>query len=356
VALSPEKPAKMPKEQPFSAEKEHDKVLTITREELMGKFHSEEETKRYFSQKALVSPTATPTPPDPSTPLSAVMETKTITRQERLEESGFELPPSYNETAVVLLVRDPYWIYAYWDFREELKAELSRTFAGWEKVPLTLRVYNLSRRQPGTGEPEFFDISINHLANNWYINVGEPDKEYQVDLGYYTLDGKFHTLARSNKVTTPRDSVSPVIDEEWMIVEEKFRRLYRLASGAGWGESSVELVESLIKRLEREAGSGVVSSISSPVGVRPRERRFWLVLDAELIVYGATEPDASLTLQGRPVNLRPDGTFTVRMALPDGTQTIPVTAVSRDGGETITITTQVTRETGQQIRGEVHPS
>ena len=135
-----------------------------------------------------------------------------------------------------------------------------------------------------------------------------------------------------------------------MIVEEKFRRLYRLASGAGWGESSVELVEALIKRLEREAGSGVVSSISSPVGVRPRERRFWLVIDTELIVYGATEPDASLTLQGRPVKLRPDGTFTVRMALPDGIQTIPVTAVAKDGEETITITTRVTRETGQPVK------
>ena len=86
------------------------------------------------------------------------------------------------------------------------------------------------------------------------------------------------------------------------------------------------------------------------MGVRPRERRFWLVIDTELIVYGATEPDASLTLQGRPVKLRPDGTFTVRMALPDGIQTIPVTAVAKDGEETITITTRVTRETGQPVK------
>ena len=129
------------------------------------------------------------------------------TRQERLEESGFELP-SYNETAVVLLVRDPYWIYAYWDFREELKAELSQTFAGWEKVPLTLRVYNLSRRQPGTGEPEFFDISINHLANNWYINVGELAQEYQVDLGYYTLTENFTPLPGPTK-SPPRATVCP---------------------------------------------------------------------------------------------------------------------------------------------------
>ena len=82
--MNPEKPVKMPKEQPFSAEKDH-KVLTITREELAGKFQSEEETKRYFSQKTL-------TPPDPSTPFPAVMETETVIKQERREESSFELP------------------------------------------------------------------------------------------------------------------------------------------------------------------------------------------------------------------------------------------------------------------------
>lgn len=342
--MSPEKLAKMPKEQLLSEEKKLKEEPKIARGDLAEKlqqtaFHSEDGAKRYFSQK-------TAGPPDPSTPFP-LMETETIVKQERLEESEFELPPSYNETAVVLLVRDPYWIYAYWDFRAELKAELSRMFEGWEKVPLTLRVYNLSRRKPGTGEPEFFDISVNHFANNWYINVGEPGREYQVDLGYYSLDGKFRLLARSNMVTTPRDSISQVIDEEWMIVEEKFRRLYRLAGGAGWGESSVEIVESLLKRLEREAGSGVVSSISSPAGIPPRERRFWLVLDTELIVFGATEPNASLFLQGRPVKLRSDGTFTVRMALPDGLQTIPVTARSHDGEDSITITTCVSRETSK---------
>ena len=68
----------------------------------------------------------------------------------------------------------------------------------------------------------------------------------------------------------------------------------------------------------------------------------------ELIVYGATEPKAAVTLQGQPIKLRPDGTFSVRMDLPDGAQTIPVQATSPDGVETRTITPIVTRETEER--------
>lgn len=284
-------------------------------------------------------------PSDPSHPPVFITKVETVERQKHVEEGAFELPPSYNQTQIVLLVRDPYWIYAYWDFRSEIKERLSASHGGWEKVPLSLRVYNYSRKKTGTNEPEYFDISINHAANNWYIHVGGPNQLYQVDLGYYSPTGEFITLARSNQVTTPRDGISEVVDEEWMIVEEDFRRLYRLAGGGVLGESSIEIVESLLKRLEREVGSGAVSSISSPGKYQAEERRFWLVLDTELIVYGATEPDAKVTIQGRPVKLRPDGTFTLRMALPDGRQVIPVTATSNDGVDSITITPTVTKET-----------
>ncbi|MFH1281281.1 MAG: DUF4912 domain-containing protein, partial [Candidatus Omnitrophota bacterium] len=63
------------------------------------------------------------------------------------------------------------------------------------------------------------------------------------------------------------------------------------------------------------------------------------------IVYGATEPDAKVTVQAKPIKLRPDGTFTLRYYLPDGKQIIPVKATSADELEERTITPIVTRET-----------
>ena len=62
-----------------------------------------------------------------------------------------------------------------------------------------------------------------------------------------------------------------------------------------------------------------------------KPKGFWLKADTELIVYGATESDAKLTVQGKPVALRPDGSFSLRFYLPDGKQEYPIHAVSADG-------------------------
>ena len=58
---------------------------------------------------------------------------------------------------------------------------------------------------------------------------------------------------------------------------------------------------------------------------------FWLNLNAELVLYGATEPDATLLVDGYPVQLRPDGTFSCRFALPDGDYEIALWAMSAEG-------------------------
>jgi hypothetical protein len=258
------------------------------------------------------------------------------------------IPPDYQDTRMVLMVRDPYWLYAYWNVNSETQMQLSASSGRkYEELHLVLRVYDVTDiKFNGTNSNFYFDISLLHITNNWYINVSNPNRSFCVDLGYVRENGTFVTIVRSNIVTTPRDSVSDVIDEEWMIIEEDFRKIYRLATGSGIGNSSLELVESLIRRLEREIGSGAVSSLASPVKYQPtQERKFWLVLNTELIVYGATEPDASVQIQGEPILLRPDGTFTMRYALPDGVQHIPVVAHSADGIDTIAITPVVSKQT-----------
>jgi hypothetical protein len=74
-----------------------------------------------------------------------------------------------------------------------------------------------------------------------------------------------------------------------------------------------------------------VETISSPYGGEQKPRRdFWFNVNAELIVYGATEPTARVTIGGRPIKLRPDGTFSYRFALPDGDYGLPAEATSVD--------------------------
>lgn len=80
------------------------------------------------------------------------------------------------------------------------------------------------------------------------------------------------------------------------------------------------------------AGGEVIKGISSPTikPGRPGAKGFWFNVNAELIIYGATEPDATVTIAGRRIKLRRDGSFSYRFALPDGDYELPVVAVSAD--------------------------
>jgi hypothetical protein len=96
-------------------------------------------------------------------------------------------------------------------------------------------------------------------------------------------------------------------------------------------QGSAELVSSAALPIGAVPAAGVPSSVSSPVGGGERPQGFWFNVNAELIIYGATEPDARVTLAGRPIRLRPDGTFSFRYALPDGRYELPAVARSADG-------------------------
>ena len=54
---------------------------------------------------------------------------------------------------------------------------------------------------------------------------------------------------------------------------------------------------------------------------------FWFRVNAEVVLFGSTRPGSRVTIFGRPVELRPDGSFTFRCALPDGRFEVPMQAV-----------------------------
>ncbi len=266
----------------------------------------------------------------------------------RIEGQTADLPSGYGDNKIVALVRDPYWIYTYWEVSphsiQQAKAALGEKWNGAKSI---LRVYDITDREfNGENANKSFDIELNGGVSNWYINVGEPNRCYCIDIGVLTADGQLYTLARSNAVTPPRDSMSEVVDEEWMSSREDAEKMYALSGGFGIGAGSLELQEMMQERLKRELSSGGSSSWESGIS-REKKRGFWFILDAELVVYGATEPNASVTIQNRPVNLRPDGTFSLRFALPNGEQVIPVTATSADKVEARTITPVVNRSTNK---------
>ncbi|MDI6731177.1 MAG: DUF4912 domain-containing protein [Candidatus Margulisbacteria bacterium] len=237
------------------------------------------------------------------------------------ERHEFLFPERYGDNKITLMVRDPYWLFAYWEINEKRSAEIVRELsqAVFSQSRLTLRVYNVDNW-------DSFDIEVTGGAKNWYLRVSS-DASYCVDIGYKTPDGRFIAAARSNIVRTPLDRMSDIIDEQWMIPD--WEKLYLLSGGFRVGASSGEV---------KELSSG---SFVKEIGPRP----FWLWVKTDVIVYGATEPSATVSVQGRKVNLRPDGTFSLRYELPEGKFYFPVEAVRDDGRERRNITPTVDRKT-----------
>jgi len=259
-----------------------------------------------------------------------------------------ELPYHYNSDSIVLLVRDPHWTFAYWEVTHgKLEAGMAQLGCNGSGS-LTLRVYDVTDTDfNGHNAHGYKDISVFERVGSWYVNTGMPGRSFIIDLGLKAPDGRFITLARSNAVKTPPDSVSSILDEEWVLPEQDYRRIFALSGGySAIGASSAELQAAASQRVAFGMASPGMSSMAlmSPM-MKKKERAFWFVLNTELIVYGATEPDAAVTVMGEKVQLRSDGTFTVRFALPDGMQVIPVSATSADEVETRWITPQVHRET-----------
>ena len=83
----------------------------------------------------------------------------------------------------------------------------------------------------------------------------------------------------------------------------------------------------------------------SGAGLAARQRDFWLVADAELIVYGATDPSAILQIGEEVVPLSPEGTFRVQVPFRDGEQHYPITALAADREQQRSITLAFRRTT-----------
>jgi hypothetical protein len=120
-----------------------------------------------------------------------------------------------------------------------------------------------------------------------------------------------------------------------------------MSGGFSAENNSTELQELFEERLRRPMGppSAVRAEPAFDEEGEPVLTSFQLEVDAELIVYGATRPDAYVTLQGEPVKVQPDGTFRVRVDMPNKRQVIPIVANVPDGGGRQTVVMAVERNT-----------
>lgn len=261
----------------------------------------------------------------------------------------------YGTDRIVTMVRDPYWLHVYWELtRKSVERTAAALGQHWYTAKPILRLLDVSSDDTSSNsETTIRDIEIHGGVNNWYIDVRNPPGTYRVDIGYLTSRGRFYVLARSNIVTTPRPGMCDEIDTHWPTVRDECERIFAMSGGADPGTESAELRRLFEERLRRPMSSGLLTDFGSGALGEAHRGNFHFEIDAELIVYGRTEPTAKVTLHGEPLQLREDGTFTVRFGLPDGRQIIPAVAQSRDGIEERTIILAVERNT-KELEPMIH--
>tara|TARA_R110002073_G_scaffold217716_8_gene377946 strand:+ start:5779 stop:7095 length:1317 start_codon:yes stop_codon:yes gene_type:complete len=249
-----------------------------------------------------------------------------------------------HQDRVVLLVRDSYWLQANWEItRASVQRAESAMAERWHTAKPILRLLAVGDVASNQAESVARDIPIHGGVNNWYIDVDEAPSRFRVIIGYLADFGEFYTICRSNVVETPRPGECERLDEHWSDIAEDYERIYSLSGG--YDQDAGDLKEVFEERLHRPMPSrgDQGQTVADPSLLRQTKLPF--KVDAELIVFGKTTPNASVNIAGRPVKLQEDGSFTVRMQLPDKRQVLPVTCESRDGLRQRTTVIAVERNT-----------
>ena len=306
------------------------------------------------------------------------------------EFTGDLLPEKYGRDKVVLLTRDPRWLYAYWEISGDRDKKIREEASGdIESNQLVLRIHEIENGE----SVSWFDIEVEAESQNWYFRVPKAGADWHAEVGYEGRSGEFYALVNSNHVKTPVGKAASLVHQEFRALSEEFDEDYRetrrsqlnylqklkkrddefLARTDGdesWVNDAVPGVSEDPSPASRSLSSGAlhgkgdaaegdfgdefqfpgsagglypgasgpISSFSSSSFQAEgqevdRDDDFFFWVDCELILHGGTEPDANVTVQGQAIKLRPDGTFTMRFVLPDGKIDMPVTATRADGKE-----------------------
>ena len=287
--------------------------------------------------RALIAPPA-PKPvakPDPKAkPESTIPAEKDLSVKNK---------PGHTKDRIVLMVPDPFWLHCYWELSlqsvQRAEAALGQDWHGARPI---IRLFDVtSQDTTSTAESAIRDIHVHGGCSHWYIDVPQPPRTYRADIGYVSKRGQFYVLARSNVVTPPKSGATEGLEDAWAagLDPVKADRVLAMSTGFASTHGPAQLKELFDEQFRRPIKEGSFGTGAAP----GKLKKFHFDLDAELVVFGRSDPTATVTLQNEPVKLRPDGSFTMRFSLPDSRQIIPAVATSSDGLEEQTIVLAVER-------------
>lgn len=131
---------------------------------------------------------------DPEKPSDAETENSFIA-------SGLPIPSSYDVDMVRAMVQNPFRLYVYWEMRDRSFDMLAHYFSPEEVAAFQVVLRLVESR---TQAEAFFEAE--KRGNRW-ITVS-PDREYEFEIGVRSDVHGYIALAHSNRLRTPRITIS----------------------------------------------------------------------------------------------------------------------------------------------------
>ena len=140
-------------------------------------------------------------------------------------DRGSTIPDNYGLDRLVVLPRDPQWLYVYWELQggalDRLRFHHSAEIIDNARWVLRVRAANESR-------PTFVDVDMR--IGQWYLHV-LPATTFIIEMGLINQNGVFVEVLKAREASTPRAGISNVCDERWIILRDELEKLL-VASGA----------------------------------------------------------------------------------------------------------------------------
>ncbi|WP_229545538.1 DUF4912 domain-containing protein [Nostoc sp. CHAB 5836] len=237
-----------------------------------------------FIARSAIVHVFSPVPTDPTVGNVALIS-KTAIGSVDVEEEITQEQITEEESNVVLTPRTPKWAYVSW-YISQAEKEALRQQGGSQ---LAVRLYDVTGIDLSYQSPQLVQqYECEDLARDRFVAIPVSDRDYMVEIGYIAdgdaYGGKLH----------------------WLLI----------------------------------ARSAIVRVFSPPQG------DFWFVADAELIIHGATQPNAAVNIGGHNIKIKPDGTFHLRLPFSDGLMDYLIT-VAADGESPRTVHKKFSQETSE---------
>lgn len=274
-------------------------------------------------------------------------------RQERQQQENLknlalasQVPNATNaptKDRLIVIVRDSFWLQAYWEITKA-SVDRARVAIGthWHLAKPVLRIMQVvSDGRTSSIERQLQDIEIHSGVSNWYFQNPTPGATLRLAVGYAVGQDKFHLIAKSNEVTPAQNSKNQR-DENWTDITNDVERYFALSGGLDESVTA-ELQQVMEEKSQQSVYTPAFERLGTALNIG--DEKFHFQVDAHLVVHGSAADGASVSVGGQPVKIKTDGTFAIRMKMPERRQVLPVVAANRNGTQRRTTVLAIERNT-----------